>query len=275
MKELMRPCVLFRKGCNSHKEDEAEISAAESAWFTVLDGRTKIKENDFVVPRYSAYPFVKELFDDIHYNKAVSINTYEQFDYIADLKNWVVDLKDMTPETWGDITKIPDDGPFILKGETNSRKGDWKTMMFAADKTEAIKVHNLLSKDGLIGQQHIYIRKFEEFVKFGDSIVGMPIANEFRFFIYDGKVLSGGFYWVNSWESNDPMPSPDCVDRDFLQAAVDIVSKKSRAFVMDVAEKKSGGWTVVELNAFESSGLSDNDPAVLYSNLYNTIKGNK
>lgn len=272
---MTKRVVLYRRGCNSHQEDDAEIAAAQSAGFTVVFNRTAIPKDSFVIPRYSVYPFAKELFEDIRCMHAVPINSFQQFQYIADLKEWVGDLEGMTPETWGDVTKIPEVGPFILKGETNSRKGDWKTMMYAEDKFEALQVHRRLSNDGLIGQQHIYIRKFEELVKYGDSITGMPIAKEFRFFVNGGKVMSGGYYWSSVWESNDPMPSIDEVDGAFLNEAIKRIERKCNAFVIDVAKKANGEWTVIELNAIEQSGLSANDPTELYKRLFDSIDENR
>ncbi len=155
----------------------------------------------------------------------------------------------------------------VLKGGMNSRKGFWKTQMYAADKKAALDVHRTLSNDGLIGQQTIYIRRFEKLKSYGDSVIGMPIAREFRFFVMDGEIISGGFYWINAWESADPMPSASEVPVSFLKEVVEKIGDKCRAFCLDVAEKESGEWCCIELNSIEQAGLSDNDAKVFYQSV--------
>ena len=49
------------------------------------------------------------------------------------------------------------------------------------------------------------------------------------------------------------------------------MSEYANFFVLDLAEKKSGGWVLVEINDGEMSGLSENDPDMLYSNLRKSI----
>ncbi len=106
-----------------------------------------------------------------------------------DLQNYVYDLQVLTPRTWRDLHSIPDNMSFVLKGETNSRKSNWKRDMFAANKKEAIEVYGRLSDDSLIGQQKIYIREYIPLMKYMDGINGMPVTKEFRFFIAFGHIL--------------------------------------------------------------------------------------
>jgi len=43
--------------------------------------------------------------------------------------------------------------------------------------------------------------------------------------------------------------------------------------VVDVARTESGEWIVIELNDGQQSGLSDNDPDQLYSNMKKMLDG--
>ena len=52
------------------------------------------------------------------------------------------------------------------------------------------------------------------------------------------------------------------------------IGNKSNFYVIDVAQKQDGNWTVIELNDGSMSGLSCNDPELLYGNLLNTIEYN-
>lgn len=266
-----RLCVLYRS-CNNFKDDEAEIAAIKKAGFTFLKNRTEVKYNDLVVGRYSCWPFYKELEEDIKYNKASLLNTTEQHRYIADLQNWVADLKELTPQTWDRLQDIPDEGPFVLKGETNSRKGQWNSMCFAKNKKEAIEVYNKLSNDSLIGQQNIYIRKFEELHTYLYDIQGMPITKEFRFFVCDNQIMCGGFYWSNFTEDlGCEPPSPEEISKEFLAEAVKRIGNKARAYSLDIWVKNNGEPIVGEINDLQQSGLSDISPDIFYKSLYKIL----
>ena len=267
----MRLCVLYRK-IGIASEDEAEIAALEGAGFVYLSTRTQVREGDLVVGRYSCWPFYKELENDVLYNGAKLLNTSAQHQYIADLGNWVVDLKELTPETWSDLQSIPDQGPFILKGGTNSRKGYWRTHCFAENKADAIAVHGRLSDDSLIGRQSIYIRKFEKLYTYMYDIQGMPVTKEFRFFVCDKQVVCGGFYWSNWIEEITP-PDISEVPQSFLNEVIERIGDKARAYALDVALKEDGTPIVIELNDLQQSGLSCNNPNVFYNNLYSILKG--
>jgi hypothetical protein len=118
------------------------------------------------------------------------------------MQNWYEDLKDYTPKTWRDVTSVPltERGPFVVKGETNSKKNLWNTHMFAGDRDFLGRVIGNLLEDSLIKTQSIYIRKWEQFVKLGEGINGLPITREFRFFVAYGEILSSGFYWSSHFE---------------------------------------------------------------------------
>jgi hypothetical protein len=60
--ETMEPIILFRKGL----EEEGEIETAQE-YFPVVFNRTKCKDN-FVICRYSALPFHKELEEDLAFS---------------------------------------------------------------------------------------------------------------------------------------------------------------------------------------------------------------
>ena len=63
------------------------------------------------------------------------------------------------------------------------------------------------------------------------------------------------------------MPDYKEVPLDFLNNVISLVKDKINAFVIDVAQKEDGGWIVIELNDLCQSGLSCNDPNILYENL--------
>lgn len=262
----MRKVILYRN-IGHLTSDSEEKSQAETSGFFVLENRTKVNPSDFIIPRYSAWPFYKELYEDVLHIGSKLINNPHQFNYISDLQNWVYDLSDLTPTTWDRLENLPEEGPFILKGETNSRKFEWNSLMFAKNKAEAIQVHSNLLKDSLIGSQKIYIRKYVPLKTYTHSFMGLPITHEFRFFVCYGEIISGGYYWSSHTEDLPEKPNVDSVPKSFLKEVISRVGNNNNFYAIDVAQTESGDWVVIELNSGEQSGLSDNLPSVLYSNL--------
>lgn len=266
---MSRHVILYRG--NEFEKEELE----QASWFfTCTTRRPDLKKDDVVVGRYSLWPFYADQAKDIDYVGAKLINSYQQHIYIADLGNYIVDLERLTPRTWHNIQDIPEKGPFVLKGETNSRKSNWKRDMFANNKKEAIEIHNRLVDDSMIGQQKIYIRQYVPLVKYMDGVNGMPVTKEFRFFVAYGKVLCGGYYWQNYIDDLAVKPDPKEVPQEFLQDVIDRVGVQSNFYTIDVGQALTGEWIVIELNEGQAAGLSCNDPFLLYENLSKAITSN-
>jgi hypothetical protein len=264
---MTNPVILFRDTGDWKYESNAAVEH-----FKVINSRMKVESGNLIISRYSCLPFYKELETDVEFNEAKLINSFRQHRYIADLFNWYSDLEELTPKTWFRLEEIPDEGPFVLKGETNSKKFLWSSMMFAQDKRTAIEVHSRLCADSMIGDQKIYIRKYEPLVQFMTGLQGLPITREFRFFVAYGQILSGGFYWSNYADQIDAKDMDvNQVPKDFLQKIIDRIGKNCNFYVIDVAQTQSGEWIVIELNDGQMSGLSENNPDILYKNLRKVI----
>ena len=264
---MVRPIIFYR----GNDFEKSELSFAQR-YFYCTNRFPDIKRDDFVIGRYSMYPYYNEYAKDIHYTGAKLINSYNQHLYIADLQNYVSDLKELTPRTWKDLSVLPDKTAFVLKGETNSKKSSWQKNMFAANKEEAVKVHNRLVDDLLIGQQQIYTREYVPLFKYMDGVNGMPVTKEFRFFVAYGEIVSGDFYWQNYVDDLNFKPDVSEVPVSFLQEVMKRVNNQCNFYTIDVAQTINGDWIVIELNEGQQSGLSCNNPDVFYSKLYNVLK---
>lgn len=261
----MRNIILYREGDDWQNEKEA----AEKNFITTKS-RMDIKAGDLVIPRFSAMPFYKEQEYDVSCVGAKMINSIKQHNYIVDMYNWYEDLIDLTPKTYRRLVDLPENGPFILKGETNSKKFLWKTHMFAADKKAAIEVESRLHNDSLITYQNIYIREYVKLKTFMIGLQDLPITNEYRFFCYKDTILSGGYYWsshVENLKERNININVSQVPESFLKKVMSRVKDKVNFYVIDVAETENGDWVVVELNLGEQAGTSENDPMNIYSNL--------
>ena len=264
---MQRNIILYR-GLDFEQE---ELSEAHQ-FFECTNRRPDIQEGDLVIGRYSLLPYYAEQAKDIEYVGAKLINNYHQHRYIADLQNYVHDLRELTPRTWRSPADLPDKGPFVVKGETNSRKSNWNRDMFAPDKKTAIEICARLMDDSLIGQQNIYIRRYEPMVTYMEGINGLPITKEFRFFVGYRQILSGGYYWQNYIDQLSEVPSPDEVPREFLQEVIDRVGNQANFYTIDVGISISGNPFVVELNDGQQAGLSCNDAFTMYKNLDKAIR---
>ena len=267
MSTTVNPVILIRSLPN---EDPEEKKAIENN-LRMVESRLLIPRLSLVIGRYSVLPFYKELEDDIILLGGRLINTYQQHKYIANLMEWYEDLKDLTPKTWARLEDASGDGPFILKGETNSRKFQWDTHMFAANRREASEVAVELSNDSLITYQDIVVREYVPLKTYMLGLHGLPITKEFRFFVAYGQILSGGYYWSSYVEDLGFTPDVDEVPVDLLQEVIQKVGNKANFFAVDVAQTEKGDWIVIELNDGQMSGLSENNPNVLYYNLKRTL----
>lgn len=255
------PALYFR--CDREREEEYAV-AKKIFGENLVDSRVGVV-NRTVIGRYSVLPYYQELEADLKMQGSSLINTYAQHRYIANFDYYHDIPKGMTPKTWFNFVDIDEEGPYVVKGLTNSRKGQWNTMMFAETKRQAVEIANDLLNDPLIGPQGVIVRKYVPLVTYEIGINGLPFTNEWRFFFYGRNIMCYNYYWSIA----DGVPGTIDFDGiNFAKKIAKIISTKVPFFVIDVAEKAEGGWTLIEVNDGQMSGLSCNDPEVLYNNLY-------
>jgi hypothetical protein len=103
----------------------------------------------------------------------------------------------------------------------------------------------------------------------------LPITEEYRIFVCNGKVISKEFYWESYIddvkELSKEQPNVNNIPQEFIQGIIDRVGKSINFFVVDVAKTQAGKWIIIEFNDGQMSGLSGNDPFILYENLSKAI----
>ncbi len=265
----MKPIILYR-----HIQPGSEEIDIAAKYFPVSQHRNNIPNNSLVIGRYSVLPFYSELEQDLEHSCSKLINNYHQHLYVADVMRWYEDIKDFTPETWNEPYKVPDDVfPVVLKGATNSHKHLWDTHMFASNRKEMMDVYCRLLDDSLIGRQNIYIRRFIPLNTYCISLHGLPITQEYRYFIYNQKILSGGYYWSSHLEEVEEKAglqafNTDQGQREFLKTnIIPRIGNQISFYAIDVAMTETGAWIVIELNDGQQSGTSENTFEELYGNL--------
>jgi hypothetical protein len=260
----MNNAVLFRKSL----EEEDEFNIASSLLPNVFEFRTQIPENSLVIARYSALPFYKELEEELALRNSKLINNFSEHRYIADIENWYRDISDFTPKTWftwGDLQE----GKYVVKGRTNSRKFNWSTSMFADGRENLLEVIRDLLKDDLISHQGLCVREYVPLVTYQIGMNGMRFTNEWRMFFYKDQLVDYGYYWsIYDGERPDDI-APE--GKRVAQEVASIISKSTNFFVIDMAETEAGDWIVIEINDGQMSGLSTIDHHRFYKNLKNII----
>lgn len=265
MSNKSKAVVLFRKDWQS--EEEMRTAAT---FFNVVERRSQVPPTSFVICRYSALPYYAELEADLAASGSVLINSFEEHRWIASFEYYDI-LKKYTFESWDDrdFYKCQYDGPFVVKGRTNSKKHRWNQSMYAENKAAAVKLASELMNDMLIAEQGVIYRKYVPLKTFEIGLHGLRFTNEWRFFYLGEELLTYGYYWTNAED-----PSKASMDMEgiaFANEIAAIAAQHVNFFVLDIAEKEEGGWVLVEINDAQMSGLSANEPYNLYSRLKETL----
>lgn len=254
----MKPVILFRD--SSHAPGEMSVASKHC---NVVPHRTQCSDR-IVYGRYSCLPFYEELEEELLSLGSQLVNSYAQHQYIADFQ-YYHDVAKYTFPSWHNLADTTYGGPFVIKGRTNSRKHQWDTHMFAADRSRAMDVASELNNDGLIGFQNLIYRKYIPLKTFEVGLHDARFCNEWRIFYLGNKRLAHGFYWSQLDDLSQIYIQPEAFE--LADEVAKIVSESVNFFVLDVAEKEDGGWILVEVNDAQQSGLSMIDPEEFYGNL--------
>lgn len=256
--------MLFRKDRNS----EEELPSAEK-YFEVFQSRAHLPDNSLVIGRYSCLPYYKELVEDLACHGSQLINSLEEHIWIANF-DYYHDLREFTPESWEDYNiYLAPEGEFVVKGRTNSKKHRWNTLMYAPSKREAILIASKLMDDMCICEQGIIYRRYVPLRTFEIGINDLPFTNEWRLFYLGTKRIAHGYYWSIA-EDTQKIISEEALA--FADQVALIAAEHATFFVLDIAEKKDGGWILIEVNDGQQSGLSEIEPEEFYRNLAACLK---
>jgi hypothetical protein len=263
----MTPTILFRV---SDFDSEEECKIAEK-YFHISRTRSACPRDSLVIGRYSVLPYYYELVQDLQYNNSKLINSHDQHLWIANFEYYEA-LKEYTPETWDDnnFYRSTYEGPFVVKGKTNSKKHKWNKLMYAKDRFDATKIASELMSDMMIVEQGVIYRKYVPLKTFEIGLNNLPFTNEWRFFYLGSERLAYGYYW-SSAEKTDYQITQEGLD--FADKIAKIARKYVNFFVLDIAETEEGNWILIEINEAMMSGLSEVDPDELYGNLLNRLRG--
>jgi hypothetical protein len=257
--------VLFRYW---DEESKREFETC-SEYFPSTPQRCNLK-NSIVIGRYSVLPYYLELEKDLQIHNCRLINSYSQHQYISNFDYYDF-LRDYTFQSWDEnqFNHIEWGGPFIVKGACNSRKDKWNKLMFAKDAKSAAEIAHELKTDGMINGQNIIFRKYQPLKTFEIGINDQPFTNEWRFFVYNEKIISFGYYWIQAENVREN------IEEKGLQFIAELLNyirinkpdNFPNFYVLDIGELETNEWILIEMNDGQMSGLSNNNPEILYKNL--------
>ena len=260
----MRPYFLYSETTQRNQPDELAIVRKIFGEENCGDLITKIPEERIVIPRFRAIPFGKELEQEIINRGSVLINSYREHSNVANVFYWAPLLEELTAPAHHDweVPYLPE-GEWFVKGETNSIKNRWFECCYAPNKKTLPEIVRNNQLDVYVGTQEIVIRPYQNFRVIGLAIDNRPVFNERRCFVVNGQLVSQGDYWTSYPEYKVAALDEEKFNRA-IQGAIEKVGTIAPFLVIDLAENPDGRWSVIELNDGCQSGLSDNDPEVVW-----------
>jgi hypothetical protein len=167
---------------------------------------------------------------------------------------WIKTTGDVSPDEIMELLRPFGSAPVVVKDFVKSRKHEWAEACFipsASDRAwveRVVRRFLVLQGDDL--SEGLVFREFIEFEPLGrHPKSGMPLTKEFRLFFLDGQPI----FWTPYWDEGDYAGLTPPVERFAAVAG----SVRSRFFTMDVAQRRGGGWMIVELGDAQVAGLPD------------------
>lgn len=204
----------------------------------------------------------------------ILINTPEEYEKYHLLPGWYGEFATEAAESvWTSgnsvndvmlLTKKLDDGSYIVKDYVKSRKHEWYDACFIRnirDQANAKRViGNFIERqdEDLVGG--VVLRKFENLKKTGFHVqIGMPLSEEYRVFIYAGKVFTIDSYWDQSAEIS-------FTEEEFAWIESIAARIKSSFVTVDLARKENGSLIIMEFGDGQVSGLQQLGAEEFYRN---------
>lgn len=256
--------------------DPGELDAVRNHTdFVVSDCVLDVQLGDLVIARHSMWPWPRRVETQVKRLGGTLLNDRRAYVYADDPSSWSYDLDELTPKTYTDFSTLPafpEHKGFIVKG-AKADKSRWNKM-FAADKQQAINLLVEMNNNPRFDGQQIVAREYVPLKRLGcwDG-KSCPVSMEFRLFFYGSRMLSSGFYWPVDDAGLSSPPDASIIPSSLLSEAAERVSPNIPFFTLDVAQKEDGNWVVIEISDGQRAGLSENDPEMMYSNLYKSLRG--
>lgn len=216
----------------------------------------------------------KEFYNSLEQKNILLINTPEEYERYHLIPRWYEDFKGETSKSiWTEGNNIEDikqaskelEGAYIVKDYVKSRKHEWHDACFIEnirdDETSERVIENFIERQGsdLVGG--VVLRKFENLRQIGvHEQSGMPLSEEYRVFIYAGKILIIDGYWKGESELKFS---------DYEYKWMESIAKRinSNFVTVDLARKENGSLIIMEFGDGQVSGLQQLNAKDFYDRL--------
>ena len=192
----------------------------------------------------------------------ILINSPEEYERCHLLPGWYPTFKEETMDSvWEDTGTLASamalaenlHGTYIVKDYVKSRKHEWYDSCFIPniedkENTERI-IKNFIERQGLSLAGGIVLRKFVNLRSIGfHKKSGMPLSEEYRFFVLAGDILCFNDYWEDTDQNS--------LSNEEIEWIRSMARKiQSNFAVIDIARTKDGALIVMELGDGQVSGL--------------------
>jgi len=196
------------------------------------------------------------------------INSFSSYKECHHINEWIVNLSRFTPNSIiiestsiNTIVKSIIDHfkgkPVIIKDFVKSKKHNWFDACFIPNTKDVVNVARVvanfmkLSEDeggiqgGIVAREYVELRKIGTYSK-----SEMPISEEYRAFVYKGKIISYSQYWEEGEYPFLTLPR----DR-FIKDIIERIH--SNFFTIDIGIKANGKPIVIEVGDGQVSSLPD------------------
>ncbi len=156
-----------------------------------------------------------------------------------------------------DLYELPGPRPLVLKDFVKSRKQDWFEACFIPDARDAENVKRVVTNfirltEGTIAGGLVF-RQYEDLKQIGiHAKTRMPVVNEWRAFMVNGRVAYLAPYWADGDYSGVDRPTVS-----LLEAMHGDAGFVSPFYALDVAQREDGTWIIIEINDGGISGVPE------------------
>ena len=204
----------------------------------------------------------------------ILINSPEEYEHYHVLPNWYKEFENDTAQSWWtasdsikEATRLADglEGPYIVKDYVKSRKHEWYDACFIANAADQHNTEKIITNfiirqgDDLAGG--VVLRQFIPLKPIGfHEVSGMPMAEEYRVFVFAGKILAIDDYWTSTHQVH-------LTEEEYQWIEKLAQTLKSNFVAMDLARKADGNLMIMELGDGQVSGLQQIEAAGFYQAL--------
>lgn len=201
-------------------------------------------------------------YEKLKENNIILINSPEEYNRYHMLPGWYDDFREYTAESfWTTDTSIDDaikllkrfDKSVIVKDYVKSRKHEWQDACFIPDVNDIVNAKRVMDNfvkrqgDGLVGG--IVLREFIDLNSIGfHEKSGMPISEEYRVFVFGGRVK----IIDNYWSENQAVKLSEKEIKFIKDMALKV---KSNFVTIDLARCSDGTLKIMEFGDGQVSGL--------------------